>query len=224
MGDRRRRLRLRPGAAAAGPAQLVQRPRRLLLRRLLRLLALARRPHRRRHHSRDRLRAVGEPRARPRVPRPAALPDGLDRRRLHRPGSAALLRLLRGDADPDLRPDRSLGRAAAGACDRDVLHLHDGRLAADARVDRRSRALAGDVLAVRPGNVLQRVALPRLPRRLRGEGADLPLPRLADRRLSRVAAGGCSDPLRRRLQGGRLRAAADRDPDLPRAGPGLPES
>ena len=63
-------------------------------------------------HGRDRLRAVGRPRARPRLPRAAALPDGRDRRRLHRPGPAALLRLLRGDADPDLRPDRRLGRAA----------------------------------------------------------------------------------------------------------------
>ena len=61
----------------------------------------------------------------------------------------ALLRLLRGDADPDLRPDRRLGRAAADARDRDVRHLHDGRLAADARLDRRLRALAGDVLARR---------------------------------------------------------------------------
>ena len=105
------------GLAAAGPAELVQRPRRLLPRRLLRLLALARRPHRRRLRGRDRLRALGRPRARPRVLRAAALPDGRDRRRLHRPGPAALLRLLRGDADPDLRPDRRLGRAAA-ACAR----------------------------------------------------------------------------------------------------------
>ena len=80
---------------------------------------------------------------------PAALPDGLDRRRLHRPGPAALLRLLRGDADPDLRPDRRLGRAGPRARDGDVRDLHDGRLAADARVDRRLRALAGDVLARR---------------------------------------------------------------------------
>ena len=84
------------------------------------------------------------------------------------------------------------------------------------------RALAGDVLARRLGHVRQRVDLPRLPRRLRRQGADLPLPRLARRRLSRVAARGRGDPLRRRLEGGRLRAAADRDPELPRARRRLP--
>ena len=75
-----------------------------------------------------------------RLPRAPALPDRLDRRRLHRPGPAALLRLLRGDADPDLRADRRLGRAAPPARDGDLRHLHDGRLAADAR--RRSSSSA----------------------------------------------------------------------------------
>ena len=122
---------------------------------------------------------LGRPRARSRLSRPAALPDGLDRRRLYRPGPSPLLRLLRGDADSDLRPDRRLGRSGARARDGDLRHLHDGRLAADARLDRRLRPLAGDVLARRLRHVGERVGLPRLPRRLRGQGADLPLPRLA---------------------------------------------
>ena len=46
------------------------------------------------------------------------LADRRDRRRLHRPGPAALLRLLRGDADPALRPDRRLGRRRAGCARR----------------------------------------------------------------------------------------------------------
>ena len=48
-----------------------------------------------------------------RVPRPDALPHGVGRRCLHRPGPAALLRLLRGDDDPALRARRGLGRARA---------------------------------------------------------------------------------------------------------------
>ena len=63
---------------------------------------------------RDRLRALGGPRAGARLLRAAALPDRRDRRRLRLAGPAPLLRLLRGDADPALRADRRLGRAAAG--------------------------------------------------------------------------------------------------------------
>ena len=73
-----------------------------------------------------------------------ALPDGLDRRRLHRAGSPPLLRLLRGDADPALRADRRLGRAGAARRDDQVRHLHGGRLATDAGGDHRARAVAGD--------------------------------------------------------------------------------
>jgi hypothetical protein len=45
-----------------------------------------------------------------------------------RAGPPPLLRLLRGDADPALRPGRRLGGNATGR-NRDVRHLHDGRVA-----------------------------------------------------------------------------------------------
>ena len=80
-----------------------------------------------------------------RVLRPAALPHGLGRGRLRRAGPAALLRLLRGDADPALRPDRRLGRRRPAARDDHLRRLHRRRLAADARRDHRLRPAAGDV-------------------------------------------------------------------------------
>ena len=52
----------------------------------------------------------------------------------------ALLRVLRGDADPALRADRRLGRPGAARRDDQAAHLHDGRLARDARRDHRVRA------------------------------------------------------------------------------------
>ena len=110
-------------------------------RRAVRLLALARRPDRRRHGRRGRLRLLGGARAAARLLRAAALPRGRDGRRLHRPGPAALLRLLGGDADPALRPDRRLGRAGTLRRDAQVRHLHDGGLAAHARLDHRARPL-----------------------------------------------------------------------------------
>ena len=44
-----------------------------------------------------------------------------------RAGPAALLRLLGGDADPALRPDRRVGRAGPAGRDDQVRRLHDGR-------------------------------------------------------------------------------------------------
>ena len=70
--------------------------------------------------------------------------DRRDGRRLRGPGPAALLRLLRGDADPALRPDRRLGRRRQGRRDDQVHRLHDGGLAPDARRDHRVRALDRD--------------------------------------------------------------------------------
>ena len=66
-------------------------------------------------------------------------------RRLLLAGRAALLRLLRGDDDPALRPDRRLGRAGPAGSDGQVRHLHDGGLAADARGRDRLRPRAGHV-------------------------------------------------------------------------------
>ena len=93
----------------------------------------------------DRIRRLGRPRPGAGLLRPHALPRRRRRRRLRLPGPAPLLRLLRGDADPDLRPRRRLGRPEPDRRDDHLRHLHDGRLAADARVDRRLRALAGHV-------------------------------------------------------------------------------
>ena len=72
------------------------------------------------------------------------------------------------------------------------------------------------------GDELERLALPRLRDRLRDQGAVLALPRLAARRLPRVAGRGVGSPLRRHLQGGRLRLPAHRDPEVPRADARLP--
>ena len=91
-----------------------------------------------------------------------------------------------------------------------VRHLHDGGLAADARLDRRLRALAGHVQPDRLGHERQRLGLPRLPGRVRGQGAAAAVPRLAAHRLHRGAARGGRAALGRRLEGRRLRARLDR--------------
>ena len=63
----------------------------------------------------------------------------------------------------------------------------------------------------------ERLALPRLRDRLRGQGAVLALPRLAARRLPRVAARGRRAALGRDLEGRRLRVPADRARQVSRA-------
>ena len=118
---------------------------RLVPRRRVRLLALARRAHRRRDGGRDRLRLLGRPRPAARVLRADALPHRRDRRRLRRAGSAPLLRVLRGDADPALHPRRRVGRPGPARRDGEVPHLHDGRLAPDARRADRLRPEGGHV-------------------------------------------------------------------------------
>src|SRR6266478_2327807 len=50
---------------------------------------------------------------------------GRDRRRVRLAGSPALLRVLRGDADPDLCADRRLGRPRPARRDDQIRHLHD---------------------------------------------------------------------------------------------------
>ena len=150
LGRRGAELRLRERRAAVlDRARVVLRARHLLRGRALRLPVLARRADRRRRRRRGRLRALGGPRAAARLLRPDAVPHRLARRRLRGPGPHRLLRLLRGDADPDLRADRRLGRPGAGQGDGDVRPLHDGRLAADARVDHRVRDHAGHVPPLR---------------------------------------------------------------------------
>ena len=102
----------------------------------------------------------------------------------------ALLRDVRGDADPALRARRRVGRRGTARRDVQVRRVHDGGLAADARLDHRARALAGDVRPRRLGHELVELDLPRLRRRVRGQGAALPVPRLAAGRVPRGVAGG----------------------------------
>ena len=214
--SRRRALRLRRQLAAALAAALVVLlARRLVLRRHVRVLALARRAHGRLRGGSLRLRLVGRPRAAARVLRPPAPADRLGRRRLLRAGPAPLLRLLRGDADPALRADRRLGRPGAARRDDQVRRVHRRRLAADARRDHRLRPPGGDVRPDGDGDELERVALPRLRDRLRGQGAALAVPRLAARCLPGVAGRGLGPPLGRDLEGRRVRLPADRDRQVP---------
>ena len=62
------------------------------------------------------------------------LPDhvGPVERRVRRPGRDAVLRILRGDADPDVPGDRNLGRTQPRLCGGEVLPLHPARVAVDA--------------------------------------------------------------------------------------------
>src|SRR5581483_1959456 len=185
---------------------------------------LARRPDRDLRCSRMPLRVVGRPRAPARVLRPAALPHGCRRGRVLGAGPAPLLRLLRGDADPALRADRRVGRRRPPAGDDHVRRLHRRRLAPHARRDRRVRPPAGDVRPDPDGDERERLALPRLRGRVRGEGAAVAVPRLAPRRLPRVAGGGGGAALGRGLEGRGLRVPADRDREVPGAGPRLPRA
>ena len=164
------------------------------------------------------------PRAAARLLRPDAVPDRRDRRRLHRPGPAPLLRLLGGDADPALRPDRRLGRAGADRRDDQVRHLHDGRLAADARLDHRLRPLAG---ARSTSSTRARAGATG--------SSSASSPRSRSRRRSSRSTAGCRTPtasrrprwrrpLGRRLEGGGLRLPADRDREVPGAGARLPHA
>ena len=110
------------------------------------------------------------------------LPDhvGPDERHLQRPRRGAVLRLLRGLADPDVHHHRRLGRAEPRLCGLQVLPLHAARLAADAgRADLpvpRSPAAASTCstgTSCRIEHDAADPAVPRLPRRLRRQGADV---------------------------------------------------
>ena len=68
----------------------------------------------------------------------------------------------------------------------------------------------------------QQLGVPRLPRRVRGEGAAAAVPRLAAHRVHRGAARAGGDPLGRRLEGRGLRARLDRAAALPGARRRLP--
>ena len=205
-----RPLRLRPRRApGVEPRHVARGPRRLVLGRLLPgLLDLAGRPDDRGHVRFDRLRRLDGARPAARLLRPDAVPDRRDRRRLHGPGPAPLLRVLGGDADPAVRPDRRVGRARPAERDDQVRYLHDGRLAADAGRGDRLRPPGRDVLDDHRRDERERLDLPRLRRRVRRQGAALPVPRLAAGRLPRVASGGLGRAVGRDLEGGRVRLPA----------------
>ena len=152
-----------------------------------------------------------------RLLRADALPDRRDRRRLRRAGPAPLLRLLGGDADPALRPDRRLGRAGRlAATIKFVIYTMAGSLLM-LGVDRSSSASSrARSTWSKIGHERRALDLPRLRRRVRGQGAALPVPRLAARRLPRVAAGGRRGALGRDLEGGRVRLPPHRDREVPR--------
>ena len=65
-------------------------------------------------------------------------PRGGHDRRLPGPRPIPLLRLLRGDVDPDVLHHRHLGNRAPDLCRGQVLHLHGLRLGVDAGGDHRS--------------------------------------------------------------------------------------
>ena len=73
----------------------------------------------------------------------------------------------------------------------------------------------GTFRARRPRHELERLDFPRVPRRLLREGAAPPVPRLAPARVHGGAARDRRDPLRRRLEGGRLRPRLDRPAHFP---------
>ena len=116
---------------------------------------------------------------------------------------------------PDLRARRRLGRPAADLRHDHVRHLHDGRLAADARLDRRLRTVAGHVQPRRLGHERQRLGLSRLRRRVCREGAAAAVPRLDPGRLHRGAARGGRPVVGRRLEGRGVRLHLDRAAAFP---------
>src|SRR5207248_1542552 len=142
---------------------VVRRAERLVPRRRVRLLALARRADRRRDGSVRRLRLLGGARAAARLLRPDALPHRRHRRRLRSTGPGALLRLLRGTPGGErgaLRRGRE-GRDLRDAADRhhevprpDVV-LPD----ADARARRRRARLRLGVRVPRCGPARRRRVL-----------------------------------------------------------------
>ena len=85
------------------------------------------------HHAAGRDRRMDHDREAPdAVSRLLPDPRGADDRRVRGDGCAALLRAVGGDADPDVRDHRGLGRAAAGVRHRQVLPVHLPGLGADA--------------------------------------------------------------------------------------------
>ena len=169
---------------------------------------------------------------RARQPVHGRLPDpvGPDDRRVLRARRRAVLRVLRGHADPDVPDHRHLGRPEQDLRGLQVLPVHAARLAADAgraglpvhQVGRQLRhpdlAQAAAVGAGADPAVL------RLLRGLRGQGADVAGAHLAARRARRGAHRRLRRAGRHHAEAGRLRLPAllaCRSRPTPRAnGPG----
>ena len=152
--------------------------------------------------------------------------DG-DARRLRGARPLPVLRLLGGDAGPDVPDHRGLGRAPPRLRGGEVHPLHDGRVRAHApghpdallpagrprRVVRLRRRDAAPHRPAAPG-----AALPGLRARLRDQGAHGALPHLAPGRARRGAHGGQRDPGGRAPEDGHLRVPPLRPAALPRRG------
>ncbi len=116
-----------------------------------------------------------------------AAAHGRDARRLRRPRPVPLLRVLGGQPLPDVLRHRDLGRPASDLRDREVRHLHPGRVAAHARRDPRRRdrpCLGRQRLHVQ----LRDAARLRLHRHAPGAGFRRLLPRFCDQGADVAAA------------------------------------
>ena len=133
-----------------------------------------------------------------------------DGRHVLRPRLRRLLHLLRGRAHPDVPHHRRLGRAAAGLFRLQVLPLHAAGLGADAAghpgdllPDRHDRHRRGAQPRHTAGAA--DLAVARLLRLLRRQGADVAGAYLAAGRACRGADRGLGDPGGRAAEDGRLR-------------------
>ena len=143
-----------------------------------------------------------------------------DDRRVQRARRAAVLRVLRRHADPDVHHHRRVGRPAPCLCLGQVLPVHLPRLGVHAgRVDLpvpEGRQLA----AGRHGRVAADddradLAVLRVPGRVRGQGADVPGAHLVAGRACRGADRRLGDPGGDHAQDRRLRLPALRPADRP---------
>ncbi len=153
-------------------------------------------------------RACPGPRIHDRLPRPR----NDDGRHFLCARFRAVLCFLRGRAGPDVPDHRGVGRAAAGLRGVQVLPLHAARLgiviAGDPRglfqhrpAHHRHHRGADPQFSARPAEM----AVSRLPRLVRGQGADVAGAHLAARRACRGADSRVGDPRRSAVEDGRLR-------------------
>ncbi|CAA9364195.1 MAG: NADH-ubiquinone oxidoreductase chain M, partial [uncultured Gemmatimonadetes bacterium] len=143
-------------------------------------------------------------------------------------GPLPVLHVLGDGADPDVLPDRDLGRQGAHLRGGQVLSVHGGGLAADAgghpvpvlALQRHHRRGDRQLLVLRlpdAGADRHRAddALPGVRAGLRGQGAHLPLPHLAAARARAGAHGGVGGAGGRAAQDGDVRLHPLRPPALP---------